>query len=166
MEVIEHPQDPTTGRYLIAVHVSSVTELGQLPATPSKHFVLFVAADGDPLPRHALVAAARSAVDSGAVYVCAWGSACHEVELAFDLVAVERDQTIADAGVIMTTCHERETLESALWFALNTAWPDETYEATCNTLVAVAVANSDRFKLINAGLSSPRDLWLAVQAQD
>ena len=43
----------------------------------------------------------------------------------------------------MTTSHEAETLEEALWFAAWSAYPTARYEAETRSLIAVAVGNAN-----------------------
>jgi len=43
----------------------------------------------------------------------------------------------------MTTWHDDERLEEALWFAVNSAFPAGAYEQTCKTLVTVTIGNQD-----------------------
>jgi hypothetical protein len=45
--------------------------------------------------------------------------------------------------VIMTTWHEKDSLDEALWFFLTTAWPDDAYSDNCKSSLAIVVGNSD-----------------------
>ncbi len=48
---------------------------------------------------------------SGGVYFCTWGNGCERVH---DIIEVDPDP--ADDSVVMTTWHDDETLDEALWF--------------------------------------------------
>ncbi|MFZ5891951.1 MAG: DUF7684 family protein [Myxococcota bacterium] len=62
-------------------------------------------------------------------------SSVHDV---FDLVSIERS---SDAPVIMSTWHEKESLEEALWFALVSAYPVGTFAEQCGSVVAIAIGS-------------------------
>jgi hypothetical protein len=86
---------------------------------------------------------ANWALAQGAVYLCAWGPDCERVHDIIDEVLVARNPDATDEDVIMTTWHDDETLEEALWFAVNSAYPAGVYEGTCETLLAITVGNKD-----------------------
>lgn len=86
---------------------------------------------------------ANWALDQGVVYVSAWGPDCEGVHDIIDEVLVDRSPDATDEDVIMTTWHEDEALDEALWFAVNSAYPAGAYEGTCETLVAIAVESKD-----------------------
>ena len=60
-----------------------------------------------------------------------------------DEVVCNRNPDETDEDVIMTTWHEDEALDEALWFAVNSAFPAGAYEETCKTLAAIAVGSQD-----------------------
>jgi hypothetical protein len=45
--------------------------------------------------------------------------------------------------VIITTAHDDETLEEALWFFVHCAFAAKNYEEDCTEWIAVAVGNKD-----------------------
>jgi hypothetical protein len=68
---------------------------------------------------------ARSWIDAGASYVCAWGSASDDIEEAFDYASFLPELGQPLPFTLMTTSHKDEPLEAALWFAFyNAAAPD------------------------------------------
>ncbi|MEP6889345.1 MAG: hypothetical protein ABI955_01455 [Nitrospirota bacterium] len=83
------------------------------------------------------------ALAQGAVYLCDWGPDCERVRDIIDEVIVNRNPGETDEDVIMTTWHDDEALNEALWFAVNSAYPAGAYEGTCETLVAITVENKD-----------------------
>jgi hypothetical protein len=52
-------------------------------------------------------------------------------------VALEYDPDPEDDSVIITTWHDSEALQDALWSALNVAWPAGQYFDECRSLLAV-----------------------------
>jgi hypothetical protein len=71
-------------------------------------------------------------------YLCVWGGDCSRVHDQFDL---ERDTEEREGRVVVTTWHDDEPIEEALWFFANCAYPDTEFEADCRDWVAISVAN-------------------------
>jgi hypothetical protein len=90
-------------------------------------FIGFIAIDTSEVPGDALRAFAVDLLDNGCVYMCAWGPDASRIEVVFDLVAVEAEAagTPYVEDVLMTTSHEEESLDDALWFAVFGAFPPE-----------------------------------------
>lgn len=66
------------------------------------------------------------------VYLVAWGPGCGTLEELFDEVYsyardVEETLIAPPGSVLMTTSHPKESMEEAVWFALNAARPSEEY---------------------------------------
>lgn len=111
---------------------------------PAGHFVLLLLADGSSWPDAHLAEWAEGVLRAGAVYVCCWGPGAEFVEGAFDQAARALEQdTDRELPVVMTSSHESETLDQALWFAATATWPAEEYEETCRSLVVVSVGDPD-----------------------
>ena len=58
--------------------------------------------------------------------------------------------------VVMTTWHTNEPLAEVLYFALNTAWPDEGYAKGCGSALAVCLGKSEMAEEVRAAFSDPR----------
>lgn len=122
-----------------ATSLSNVSEaIGPRVRTP---FVLFVAADATGANDDEVRAQATKLVELGMVYACLWGPACNRVEDLVDAAAVAVNPHETDADVIMTTAHPDETLEDAVWYFMNCAWPASRYERICSDWIAVSVAS-------------------------
>ncbi len=67
--------------------------------------------------------ASRWLVESGCLYMMAWGKACSSWDISVDLANLEQFDygDIPDDDFIMTTWHEDEPLKEVLWFAKTTA---------------------------------------------
>ena len=112
---------------------------------PSTHFCLLLAGDAQGVSREVLGSLADAALTGGCVYLCAWGPHCERVHDCFDQTFVERniaDET-PDAPVVMTTWHEKESLDSAVTFLTRDAFPDDAFFATCHASVVAVIGNSD-----------------------
>ena len=112
---------------------------------PSQHFCLLLAGDARGVSQEAIGSLAEAALAGGCVYLCAWGPDCGRVEDWFDLAFVVRNiaNQTPDTPVVMTTSHEGETLDGALMFLTEMAWPDDAYADTCRSALVVVVANDD-----------------------
>lgn len=111
-----------------------------------QQFVLLVLGDATTVDDAVLLEVARRALRAGCRYACAWGPDCLRVERAFDRVIVDelfRDEPETEDTVIITTSHERESLEQALWYFRRAALPAAAYERTCLARLAVAVGSEE-----------------------
>jgi hypothetical protein len=112
-------------RALCVVEADNVPHLQLVVPAELKPFVMFSAFDARDATDDDLARFALRVLEQGCAYVCAWGEKAGRVELAFDRVAV--DAQLAGRpyvpDVLMTTSHEDESLDDALWFAVVTAFP-------------------------------------------
>ena len=141
LEILNHGKMKGQDRFLLSATVSGPKNFSSPINIHGKHCVLFIAMDARPMSVDEISNIANWALDQGAVYVCAWGPDCERVHDIIDEVLVDRNSDTTDEDVIMTTWHDDETLEEALWFAVNSAFPAGAYTETCKTLVAVAVGS-------------------------
>jgi hypothetical protein len=101
---------------------------------PGRHFIAFVAANATDVDAAVLANFCRKLTHAGCIYFCAWGPDC------------ERVHDIFDAGIlntkplIMTTWHDKESLDSALWFFLFSTFPDDGYGVIHGGL-AISIGN-------------------------
>ena len=103
-----------------------LSRLGDWPkqlALPSRYFGLFLACDARAISDEAIVEVAGSLIEQGIVYLCSWGPDCERVHDLFDSVIVERNPNETEKSVILTTWHDGESLDEALWHFLNVAFP-------------------------------------------
>ena len=56
----------------------------------------------------------------------------------------------------MTTWHNDETLQEALYFFLNETWPDEYYEGTTLSSLAIVIGNQEWSEIVKQALLEPR----------
>jgi hypothetical protein len=148
------------------LYVGAPSGLDDWPSELGEPFVAFTALDVRERTGREIEALARTLLDHGCVYACAWGPDAGRVELAFDLLALEAEEAGrpyiegADA-VVMTTAHEAEPLDEALWFAVFAAMPADL---EANVLVAIA---EDRWRSeIEARLADADRLNADVLASD
>jgi hypothetical protein len=82
---------------------------------------------------------ARAWVDAGALYICAWGPDCEQVEESFDYASFLPEY--GKEMELMTTAHQDEPIEEALWFAFNCAKSVDS-EQELNVVVIVVDSES------------------------
>ena len=135
-------QKLATGREWLTVTATSFDAIPRLLPFPYDTFVLLLAADGRGVSDQALRECCGHLLKAGARYVCAWGPDCSRVHDACDLAAMELGLNTDDA-VIMTTWHDSEPLQEAIWFAANAAFPSDSYPGAGGALIAVSVGSSE-----------------------
>jgi len=112
----------------------AVVEISNLiwPATleiPSKRFRLLVVGDTSQLSVRAISDLAAAALERGMVYCCCWGEGCERFHDIVDEVIVADDlgprkfSGSKPDDVIVTTWHEDEPLEEALYYFAQLAIP-------------------------------------------
>ena len=140
MQLNSYPDD-VHGRSVLTIEADALEVAAGELFVSGGHFVLAIAADTRGEEGARLVDAAAGFLRRGASYVCCWGPDCSRLHDCFD----EADRLVngesSAARVLMTTWHEDEPWEEALWFALNSTVPALAYEATTRTVVAVSIAN-------------------------
>lgn len=117
---------------------------------PRRYFTLLIAGDATGLDDDAILSVARSLIDRGLVYLCAWGPDCERVHDLFDRAAASLEGALAEQ-FYMTNWHADEPLREALSYLLNTAFPADDYFDEC-AAIAVSIGNNDWAKEIEAAL--------------
>lgn len=120
---------------------------------PDAPFALLVAADARSASDLELRAFARRLLQSGAITVATWGPDCERLHDAFD---DEREGFAPPDSVVMTSWHDGEPVEEALWFAITSA-PAEPLEPP-DRFCAVVVGNADWSSYIRTRLVRPETL--------
>lgn len=126
---------PGTGRPALVIRAGSFWDCAPI-SVPEGSYVLVIASCRQ--VKLSKVEAARAWVEAGAVYVCAWGPDAAEIEEAFDYASFLPELGEPLRFTLMTTNHENEPLEEALWFAFyNGKAPDEVDDGSCPVVVVV-----------------------------
>ena len=126
---------PGTGRLAAVVRVRDVWSSGPI-SFGSERYVLVVASARE--AQMSSVEVARAWVEAGACYVCAWGPGASEVEETFDYAAFLPELGEPLPFTLMTTSHESEAFEEALWFAFyNGRAPDDSEDGAGPVVVVV-----------------------------
>jgi hypothetical protein len=150
------------GRMLYLSALSRLTEWPDYLSEPDPHFVLFLALDARNVSSAALAAFAQTTYRQGLAYLCAWGPDCERVHDVFDSTLLADDKIRQDWDehdfVVVTAWISDESLDEALWEALNASLPHRRYEGTCNALLAVVVGNNTWAEHVRRRLADPEAL--------
>lgn len=150
-------RDPVSRRDLFLLRVAHPADLA--PITRSLgHFVCLLIWDASTVAVDVVATVAERLLGSGCVYVCAWGDGCGRVHDIFDEVIVGDGTQVGTEGAIhvMTSWHENETLDSAIWFFLRSADPDEHIREECHSAVAIVIGgDADRSAAVGRALRDP-----------
>lgn len=122
-------------------HLATFSELEDLEL-PSSHSILLVAADFEYFDSKDISDTATRLIERGNAYFCAWGEGCAKAETIWDTAATRIDPQRAFGYHFVTTSHEDDTLEEAIWFALNCAFVDESIKETCS-VVLISIDNPE-----------------------
>lgn len=136
----------------------------------SPFFTGCILADATETPFDVLVAFADKVLASGLVAQDSWGPNSTQVETAFDYFISDPENEHRfpedDDYLIMTSSHKYESLESALWYSLNNAWPSQAYENQCKSRLIITVGESVDQSLVETYLKDPDKLWEVVEQED
>jgi hypothetical protein len=125
-------------------NIDSIEHLGGCLPHRGNYFTMLLAWDAPEIEQDKLINLLQPLVDRGLAYFCAWGNKCSEMHDAVDLCAAKREQAFGPADyLLMTTWHDDEPLEEALWFFEMCAIPSEDHVLADLERFAVAVGNSD-----------------------
>jgi len=145
-----------------ALYIGSPVDVGGIDESLGP-FVAFTALDATAMTDEQLGALVRALLLSGCVYSCSWGPESGRVEAAFDVEVADADvagRPYSDDGV-MTTSHEGESLDEALWFALFVAFPPHAEAASL-----IAITDDRWLGQIERRLADPHRLNADVLASE
>jgi len=158
MSITAHGLDDITERQLFSLDLSSPAELPVRIEFPSPHFVCLLAWDARPVSVDAVSAFVDRLLRAGASYFVCWGPDCERVESVIDeMVSYPgNDFGVPEDSCIMTTSHQSEPLEEALWFFLMNTSPDDHYFDSTRAALAISVGSTGWGNQISAALADVR----------
>jgi len=112
-------------------------------ASTSPFFGLFVAVDAQKIESKKIIELAEALVPKGLAYLCAWGPDCERVHDCFDEILSDANPESTDENVVMTTWHEDDSFEEALWYFVNSAGPAKDYAGTCKDWIVAVVGDEE-----------------------
>jgi hypothetical protein len=128
-------------RDVYVLSVRNMADLREPPVLPSAHYAVFLACDTAGMRAQTIGRFVRKFIDSGAVYFCCYGDDCSRVHDIIDEEDVWMAQSSGEEAIVMTTWHDKDTLENAMEFFLRWTVPDEKFVSSCRINLAVSVGN-------------------------
>jgi hypothetical protein len=125
---------------LYLAHIADVDDWPNELDEPQPHFIVLLAMDATSMDAARVATLAAKLMDQGMVYLCASGPGCERVHDIFDGERGRRVET--DDAFVVTTWHDDEDLDDALWEAVY-AVPTDDYSATCRAVLAIVVDGAD-----------------------
>ena len=116
---------------------------------PTKRFRLLLAADSLATPVASISAFAASALNAGMVYCCAWGKGCERLHdivdqcVSEDALGARRFTGPSEHDVVMTTWHDDESLEEALYFFAKCAVPTDGFTEDSDFRLVICVGHPE-----------------------
>ena len=120
----------------VSVFLGEITHCHFTPHAADDKFVLLALSDGQ--LRGLTTKQARTCIEQGASYICAWGHDCEVLEETFDYAAFLPEFGPELPFTLMTTAHRDQPLEEALEFAFQLAQPPDDLPFPLNRVVLVA----------------------------
>jgi len=137
--------DALTERDLFFLALARPADLPRVELT-SQHFACFIAWDSEPASAEEISSLVEPLINAGAAYFCTWGKGCQRVHDIVDEIDAYPYDTVGatdEDSVIMTTWHENESLEDALYFFLTATSPAVYFEATFKSSLAISVGSQE-----------------------
>jgi hypothetical protein len=155
LEKVSH--DSEMGRDLFVISIPSSTDLPAIVPMTTRRFLCVLAWDARRASLSDISAVARWLLDSGAVYVCAWGPDCERVHDIIDEEHIGPNPDPAASQPLMTTWHDKESLDDVLGFVLTLALPDDAYLKECGSTLGISIGSAEWTHQIRAAFTRPRD---------
>jgi hypothetical protein len=124
----------------------------------SKYFGTFVAWDARSVPADDVASFLEPLIDAGSAYFVCWGPDCERVHDIADECALQRH------AVIMTTWHDDDTLDDALWYFLNNMFPDPAFEDDFHSSLAITIGSPSWASAVRTALLDPRGFSARILA--
>jgi hypothetical protein len=159
--------DEVSKRNLFSLHLGNAVELESQIILPSRCFVCFLGWDSALESADSISQVSEILLRSGCVYLCSWGRGCGRVHDIAEELSVGPNPHPETYPGIMTTWHENDPLDDALWFFLGSTWPDDGYADDCKAAIAITIGlRRDLQERIDFALGNPRQFSTQMLAND
>ena len=128
-------RDEVMERELYFIAAPDFAALPESFSFPSQHFVALLVADTTQVAAETLGSFSRALLSSGCSFFCAWGPGCERAHDLFD------EECLFASAVIMTTWHDDEPLDEAIWYFLRTTFPHDAYWHGTHSALAIVVGD-------------------------
>jgi hypothetical protein len=116
-------------------------------------FVCLLACDAASMAAREIAKLAARLLAAGCVYICTWGPDCSRVHDIFDEADVARSP---EGPWVMSSWHDDDPLDEAIWFLLFNAHPDPTFADGCRSAVGISIGMPTWAATIRTAMQDPR----------
>ena len=160
----------STGLEVFALHAESLREAAAKLSLPTQSFIALIACDSDQLAVKEIGEYAIGLMEQGATYICCWGKGCERFHDIIDEIWVVREMdgkygAVAKDSTLMTTWHNDESLDEALWFLLSSAWPPDGEIESCSTVV-ITIGNESWANSVTSRLENMEQFQKEISDAD
>jgi hypothetical protein len=128
-----------SGWDVYSLGLQAVADMPSEISLPSNNFVCFLSWNAARAEASEIAVVAEKLLSLGCVYFCCRGADCERVHDIIDEVLVgDRSTNVAWLDV-MTTWHDKDSLDDAIAFFLDSACPTDRYLNDCRTALAVTI---------------------------
>ena len=154
----EHAYDSLTVRQLYSLELASVSGLPRLQLQ-AEHFACLLAWDARGFSKEIVSSIVDPLLRAGAAYFICWGPDCERVHDIVDELVwnPQNNFRVPEDSSVMTTWHDSESLQGALWFFLVLSLPDEYYQSSTGAGLAVSIGSPQWAVEIANALDHPAD---------
>ncbi len=146
-----------TGKDLWLLELQSLDDWPYELELPSRRFGLFLALDAHRVRDGVIRKVASRCLEEGLAYACVWGPDCGRVGELFEIVFEEASLPGSAAPTATVSSREGESLDEALWYFINSAYPDTRF-GDCRTWLSVVVEAPTWVEEIRRRLLDPEKL--------
>ena len=150
-------KDPINVRDLYFLSVKDLNEIPSDITLSSPNFACLIVWDSRNATVDEISSIAEPLLEYGCSYFCSWGPGCERVHDIIDEIDSKKfiDLGSSEESIIMTTWRNDEILQEALYFFLNETWPDEYYEGTTLSSLAIVIGNQEWSEIVKKALMEP-----------
>jgi len=145
-----------SNRSLHLLELARPEDLEEIQFGFDRHCSVLLAWNAADVSPHLVADVVEGVLDRGAVSISCWGEDCRRVHdiLAESIVGPTPPVSRYSSSTI-TTWHERESFEEALWYALFVAQPTDQFEASCRDSLVLLIDQPEHAASARTALSDP-----------
>jgi hypothetical protein len=145
-----------SNRYLHLLELARPEDLEEIAFGFDRHFAVILAWNATDVSSELIAVVAEALLDRGAVSLSCWGDDCRRVhDILTESIVGPTPPVSRYSSSTMTTWHERESFEEALWYALFVAQPTDRFEASCRDSLVLLIDQPEHTASARAALGDP-----------
>jgi hypothetical protein len=141
-------------RPVLFASVDQLADIKTLNLPTGRHFGLFLACDAARISDEVMDDIAGFLLDTGLVYIYAYGQDSDRLLVRFDAETVRRNPEETSENVILTTGLRWASVDAALYSFLLIGFPASAYEKTCAFEVVICVGMAKQARRVRVILAN------------